>query len=524
MNYNFDFQRRLPRGLHHIIVHQRVMNKNGREIPVIYLLLPNITGVVTQSKIDLMTKYLLENTSMSKTWMLDTVRTFGLFCDYIISNKSYYGRLKLEKAYVNIYSEIMSDFTFHYFNGTINIESPDPDPMGLYWFPRTRKTTKASLARLQMFGRWLRNDKIAQKLTNILYVSGGDDQSCPDPIGFFTKRNMGRQISFLSHLKRFDRERRESGVVGRTVSIAGDHVRAFPDQLIGPLIHRGFLRRNAKKTNDLQNEDIVAKILTLFMLFGGLRKSEPHHLFVSDVQLVDGNFEIFLHHPEDGSIKVGSEKTTRELLVLSRFHWRPRTVSERRFQAGWKGVKGDAKGTPVFWLPIAGIRQLINNLLKHYMFKVRPQIMESRRKLGLPDHPYLLVSSGGSYAATQSEIGAPYTMSAYRSAWDRMLARLKRVQERTPEEWDTLTPHTCRHFYGSFLARLKVDGRTIQRCMHHFSPRSHLVYTELPAEEINDILSTAANSVLGGNTSVGRSMQDLSNAIAILRDDAWGMA
>lgn len=114
----------------------------------------------------------------------------------------------------------------------------------------------------------------------------------------------------------------------------------------------------------------------------------------------------------------------------------------------------------------------------------------------LPDHPFLLVTSGRTASVHGGDVGDPYTMSAFENSWGQAVRRIGREFDDpamlTPRKRLGTTPHGGRHFYGRFLFSCELEGKIIQSCMHHKSLLSHEVYTRLTVSEINEILQHAA--------------------------------
>jgi integrase len=162
---------------------------------------------------------------------------------------------------------------------------------------------------------------------------------------------------------------------------------------------------------------------------------------------------------------------------------------------GWKGVRGDIDGAFVHWLPDPGIGQAIATAIQVYRQTVRDPIMRIRRHMGLPDHPYLLISARAPAASCGRRLGDPYSMSAFNSSWKRAVS-LAYSAENLPipdiVKRNGLTPHGCRHRYGQKLWDLGLDGAIIQQCMHHVNPFSQLVYTQQPVSKISQRLVEAA--------------------------------
>ena len=130
-------------------------------------------------------------------------------------------------------------------------------------------------------------------------------------------------------------------------------------------------------------------LITLLLNGGGLRTSEPFHLYLSDVTLDpilyrEKHIEtalVRIYHPSEGTApedwsntsgKV--QRTHRESYLKGKFGLLPRNkVSDRTYRAGWKIRKLDSekeKFITVQWFPqIYG--QLFYKLWKLYLVQIR---------------------------------------------------------------------------------------------------------------------------------------------------------
>ncbi|TCP87939.1 phage integrase family protein [Rhizobium sp. PP-CC-2G-626] len=261
-------------------------------------------------------------------------------------------------------------------------------------------------------------------------------------------------------------------------------VPTFPARHFGSFLRDGFVDRHGFHNHTPE--------LLAHLIFGlGLRESESFHLFVTDVQFINNVPWIFFHHPQHGKVRDSFNTIITRQEYLKIFGMLPRNIDEGRNKAGWKGMSGDAEGTPGFWLPIDPVRNRAARLLKHYIFVIRPAIMASRPR-SLPHHPFLLVNSRRSESSGWGDVGDPYTIEALEGCWERAARKIgKRFNDPIMAEMSKPhgnTPHRARHFYGRFLLNAGVEGPTIQSCMHQRSLESHLIYTRHTPAEINAIL------------------------------------
>lgn len=473
---------RAERGLNHVIVFQKVM-RTGQQytLPILYLIEPLANGHVQVHRVDSLISYLINHSSRSSTWKLRFARAIGLLVDFTVAANRV-GRLKISK--------LGPDFANALVHGTrVRTDSAVSDALGLYWSTRSRGVCKDLMKSLQRFLTWQIDNEGVRSWSYSFHTPN------TDPVAAMRAAKhtlISKRTSLLSYIDRavdagpiFG-----SGITGQPAR-PGSRVFRFPTNYLWPFLFECF-------RSEYDYVDEASEIVALVQAMGGCRSSEPFHFWVQDVQFVAGEPVIFLHHPEDGTVTDNNGvKYTRSQYLLEYYSRQPRNrLHKHKEFAGWKGLDEEAIGAPIYWLPVEGIGRTLAKVLLHYIQFTRPQIMRKRAKLGLPDHPYLLVSDG-EHSDDPASTGAPFTMSAYYSAWQRAIARLKtRYGDPRLEvlKRQGTTTHGLRHFYGSFLRTLGLDGLVIQSCMHHKSKLSHLVYTALTPTEINNLLSERAKS------------------------------
>ena len=212
-------------------------------------------------------------------------------------------------------------------------------------------------------------------------------------------------------------------------------------------------------------------MITLLLHGGGLRESEPFHLYVSDVAIDPQNPKsalVRLYHPERGRAPADfidplSRKyieADRETYLRTKWGLEPRNLVSGRFHAGWKDLlltDGVANYAQVHWFPSAW-GELFLSLFKIYISKIRSRHSK---------HPFLFVSQKASVA------GDPYTVDSYRQAHAKAVERCDMV---AAKDLGT-TPHGHRHGYGQNLVAAKVPKEVIQHALHHKSVESQGTYT-----------------------------------------------
>jgi integrase len=226
------------------------------------------------------------------------------------------------------------------------------------------------------------------------------------------------------------------------------------------------------------------KLYLLLLFFGGVRISEPLHLYATDVSIQpDGTARVVLGHPQDGAYEwVGVDKRRRRgnraTFLLERYGLGPRNLlaSTHPLHAGWKGMMADdgkRSESVVHWLRDDASR-LFAKLHAEYVRTMRSKVPDT--------HPYYFVNEldGDTY-------GQPLKMSNISKAFDRAAKRVGLSVKQ-----DGVNPHGGRHFYGYYCASLlRLPVETTQKLMHHSSISSTEIYYALTAEAVRAELLAA---------------------------------
>jgi len=499
----------VTRGLHHALVWQSVEGALRKELPVLYIFRgPDRTPEPLLTLFE----YTKAHASRSATWHLYRLRTIGALVDFVIQCGSQYQQ-RTHAGGRSPARNLFSAFVQAMVRGTIKIEDGTlQDPTGLFWLSSGVKEVERRVEALHDVARWLDTEGYGSALANASLPEIPSDSS--GVLAFLYTTQVVRRVSLLSYLSPFKKvaPKRTRGLFGRQGS-SGSKTTSFPDSKVKSLLTFGF------------PNDFSALLNVMFMLGGGLRESEGLHVWVSDVQYVDDEAVLFLYHPSEGVVIVQDGKTTtRRQYLLDKFSRVPRCDLLRGPEAvGWKGVRGDIDGAQVHWLPGQDIGRAVGSAVRLYLRTVREPIMRLRRHMGLPDHPYLLISTDAKEAGRH--IGDPYTMSAFNSAWKRGVARaFVADNEALPDivKRSGLTPHSCRHRYAQTLVDLKLDGAMIQQCMRHVNPFSHLAYKNLPASKVNALLEAAGERHPAADWGLGKFLST-SDALLSEQDRRHGL-
>lgn len=481
---------------HHAVFLQKQDHDRETKIPVLYLQKDGQVKPVTA-----LIEYFNAHPLKGDSWRKNTARSLGLFWDYCIAtsnNKSIWGSKNPHRA-------AFRSFAHALLVGTVSIDS-DSDSTGLYWPPTSQRATRNLVSALQQFIDWCVDEDLAMPSVTKKDLRPSSPE---ESIGFLSaavrQARKEKARSLLGHLKDTkqiaqkiaERERRKIVDLGQEIAPPpGDREAIdFPEHLIEPLLSRGFVLSQDPSLPVFEQEDVTAKMITLLMLFGGTRISEPFHLWFNDV-IPDSNqgCKVFLRHPSEASTYLSGEGQKTRATYLRERGLRPRNTNgvKKSYHAGWKNLAVDKSlNAPVFFIHESAEYQFRAMFL--YYLRYRDYLMKQRRSKGKPDHPFLFVSHGNDTA------GDPYSIAAYNSALERAYGRLeKNLHISIPFGKDHgTTPHGFRHRFGRMLEESGMPVKTIQKAMRHRSPLSQQVYTAPTAARIESELEKARNKVSG---------------------------
>lgn len=230
------------------------------------------------------------------------------------------------------------------------------------------------------------------------------------------------------------------------------------------------------------------KLYFILLFFGGLRISEPLHIFATDVSIgSDGVAKVVLGHPKEGRYKWvaagGKQKLgSRQDFLRERYGLGPRNflAESHPLHSGWKGMASDDGSraeSVVHWLH-ADAGRLFAKLHAIYM--------RSERAHTVDRHPYYFVSlQPGEY------YGSPLKLSNISKAFYRAAKRIGL----TPQE-PGVNPHGARHFFGYYCASvLGLPLEKTSKIMHHVSMQSTEVYYHVSAHAVRNALSLAQEKI-----------------------------
>lgn len=427
-------------------------------------------------------KYILENaSSRSLAWQRELCRVVGLFIDFIKSNEQHF-KSQPDRP------QLLAEFAEALIGGTIELDGTDSS--GVFWTSKTNERAKLLLTLLTGFSDWL-----VQRY-DTKPINPWRNASYAEQIAYWRRFDDRRAHALLAHT--YGREAIQAqSKFSRTVAIRQRPIvheiataKCFPEEKLTELLTRGFLIRGNQRLRHMHERMHIRDIMITMLLHGGgLRESEPFHLYVSDVMIDPQNPNsamVRLYHPQYGSapsdyidpITGKAIPATREEYLRVKWGLQPRNTVQGGFRAGWKDLKlsdGKEKYALVHWFPTCwGEAFLI--LFKSY-------IMSSRSRHA--SHPYLFVSE------KEDVKGAPYTVNAYRQLHSKAVRRIGM----TPSKNAGTTPHGHRHAYAQSMTDAHVSSEVIQAALHHKSPESQQIYKEASVEKTNRELRNASSKL-----------------------------
>jgi len=463
-------------------------------------------------------EYLEFHGTLSPTFQDVVVRGLGLLWDFCQARGS---TIVTESLRDNALFRptLLKRFTQALLAGTVE---DDEDPSGLFWPAISYRRAKELVRAIEKFAAWC-----AARRRDPGTLEGDDVP--PDAANFTDLLIASRlcQTSMLEHLGGGPRRVRSDAASKAIADQRGygvEPVNHFPAIRMIDLLWTGYARRGHEEDPDFFRRFCVRDIMmALLCAFGGLRRSEPLHLWVQDVvedPEAPGHAIVVLNHPTEAMIKY-PDRLTGKTLRMSRanalkriYGLSPRSdVKRGRYASGWKSPELDARyQARVLWtLPAASA--LFWALYCGYRRYVREPLMSDRRALGLPNHPFLFVAEGEARRDGKITRGAPYSRQAYDRNHN---AAVRRIGLDPKKDLGTTT-HGLRHLFGQTLADLKLPPQVIKKAMRHRSYLSQVVYTAPTYAKANADLNRAIGNCVAGGPAPTAEQPDESTTAALFR-------
>ena len=455
----------------HVTVRARVFRDSHglyAEIPVIL----TEHGVLTP-----LVDYMLKNAhGKSPSWKQKLAQAVGLLLDYMSANQQHFSRPE----------DLFEAFVARLYTGTADGDGRDPGQ--LYWMGMNTPLIRQLTYQLSEFSDWMAKQQQTQPLNPWRDATRSEEQLA---WAAWEKR---RNHSIFSHTVDYDvaalqKKRARQTLLKKTPVVDRGAVKHFPENRIEDLLFKGFIvpgKQNSPRLEERLNlRDIL---ITMLMNFGGLRVSEPFHLFVHDVlpdPLHSERAYVRIFHPEEGlappdwlDARGKPNKCNRAAYLKGKHGLAPRNLyyPTAGMHAGWKGnvVEAEGKFMPVFWCPTWS-GELFMKLWVFYMAQ------RSRLRC---DHPFAFVT----------ETGKPYAINDFMGQHSRAVERIGLI----PAKMLGTSVHGHRHGYGQRITDCGLDPLARKKALHHKSLESQVVYTEPDIEKVNRMIEAATRRIESG--------------------------
>lgn len=414
--------------------------------------------------------FLSHSQGRSSAWMSKTVQAVGLLIDYMAANHDCFDDPK----------QLFETFAQRLTTGTVGVDGTDPS--GLYWNGLNPSIVGGLVTRISHFSDWMAQEFDAKPLNPWRTATRSEEMLA------WAAWHQRRHRAFLAHT--WDPEndslamtRARNILLKKTPIFNHDPVKRFPDERIHDLLFRGFIVPGKQKSPRIEERLNLRDILiTLLMHYGGLRMSEPFHLYVHDVvpdPIHNDRALVRIFHPSDGTAppdwldaKGQPIKCNRLTYLNGKYGLRPRNNYGNTDQlfAGWKGNALDSRSYFMYvnWFP-GWAAALFWKLWVFYMVQ--------RAQLAC-DHPFAFVTLAGK----------PYSIDSFERQHRRAVERIGLTAAKALGT----SPHGHRHSYGQALFDANVDPILRKKALHHKSLESQLVYTEPDRARLIRALEAAA--------------------------------
>ncbi|WP_354687536.1 gamma-mobile-trio recombinase GmtY [Cupriavidus necator] len=413
--------------------------------------------------------FLARSHDRSLVWMGKVSRSVRMFLEYLHSNPAERDSYRL-----------FQNFAQRLYTGTFGRDGLDPS--GLAWPARSAVDAQHIVTHLTDFFEWLGQMRPAAAALNPRYAGAAFDRLC-DEAAYQYRRDR----SFLGHTWAVNATLHARGYrlrPQRTPQVFQREPPAFPDDRFMELLTRGFMVAG--------HHDYRCMLITLLLHGAGFRESEPFHLYIGDVCPDPSNQQqalVRIHHPSQGAAPedwrdaLGNpRKGNRAAYLAEKFGLVPRTQTLDSRAAGWKGGMHDGPYYKQAHWFVPQYGEVFLQLWHRYLEEVA--CLDR-------DHPFAFIN------LRRSPLGERYCLAQYNKAH---AAACKRIGLQVGKALGT-TPHGHRHAYGRRLMNAGIDRAFIRRFMHHASPESQEVYTQVNSREMQAELAAAAGRLLSAVSS-----------------------
>jgi site-specific recombinase XerC len=437
------------------------------------------TGVVTEIPVIVteygpllpLVDYFLAHVQVrSAAWMTKTAQAVSLLIDYMAANHDCFNDPK----------DLFETFSQRLYTGTVGNDGIDLS--GLYWQGRNPAVVRMLANSVSGFSDWMAKEQDSRPLNPWREATRSEEMLA------WAAWHQKRDRAFLAHTwdlqaASLAMTRARNTLLMRTPVIDHEPVKRFPDERMHDLLFKGFIVPGKQKSPRLEERLNLRDILiTMLMHYGGLRMSEPFHLYVHDVvpdPMHADQALVRIYHPSLGTAPPdwldarGKPMNCNRLTYLKgKYALRPRNeyaVTDQLF-AGWKGNALDSREQFMFvnWFP-----QWAGELF----WKLWVLCMAQRAQLAC-DHPFAFVT----------QKGKPYALDSFERQHRRAV---ERIDLQVAKAMGT-SPHGHRHAFGQALADAEIDPIFRKKALHHKSLESQVVYTEPDRVKLVRALEAAA--------------------------------
>ena len=414
----------------------------------------------------------------SFSWMQKMTQSVGLLLDYMAANHDCFDDPKT----------LFQSFARRLYSGTIGEDGLDPS--GLFWLPKNAAIVRQLINQLTQFSDWM-----AERL-GATQLNPWREATRYEEMLNWAAYHQKHSRCFLAHTWSREKasetaKRARNTLLKRNLTIDHEGVKFFPDDRIMDLLFKGFIIPGKQKSPRVEERLNLRDILiTMLMHFGGVRMSEPFHLYVHDVLPDPFHPErsmARIFHPGEGlapddwrDAEGKVVKRNREAYLRGKYGMRPRDqyFPTDQLHAGWKGslLESSARFMHIHWFPT----------WSGELFMMLWNLFLIQRALKDCAHPFAFVT----------EEGKPYSADSFARAHARAVERIGL----TSAKMLGTTPHGHRHAYGQRLREAGVEPIYRRKAMHHKSLESQVVYTEPQINEVTRILDSASNALNDGKS------------------------
>lgn len=434
--------------MHNLILKSTVELTNSKklETPVVFVGSSTCKGLL-KSHLD----YLVNFRRKSMTWRNQSCKAMLLLLDYTdaMGDRFQYPQ------------QMFTSFSDALFEGTIDEKGDDETELN--WKPRSPSTANMYIGHVTRFSEWLFNKT-------------GDERNLLNPMRPATKHericnlaayHQRKNRAFLSHTYHDDNAYKKAeythSVQRLKTPIKSPTIKRLKADVAKHLIEEGYwhYKPNFTKPEQLNLRNVL---ITMLLAYGGLRISEPFHIYVTDLyddpidpdsMLVKVCNPIHADAPQEWRRIKGNINDNRESYLKKKYGLVPRNRSNNAsYRAGFKS-DGFSEFT-VQWFPTsAGV--LFKKLMKIYVSHEIYRVVDKKNP-----HPFLFTN----------QYGAPASLTKFRTAHSNALRKLGY----DPSRYAGNNPHGSRHNYATTLTECGVSPLTSKKALHHTSLESQKVY------------------------------------------------